>query len=295
MEEERKGVKGKILLAGIIAAVCCGCSQVKKEETIPRVEHQVEKAEQATPQPKKKSVKTTQLSNIKNGWGLKKVEGAEPEIPSDAKEMLEKFNGYYMGDPNKKELFLTFDEGYENGYTAQILDVLKENNVPACFFITGPYLETEQELVRRMVEEGHEVGNHTVNHPSMPEVKDDMELEREMLELDKKFQALTGESMQFMRPPMGEYSERTLALTANMGYKSVFWSFAYVDWNVNQQRGAAYAHDEVMKYLHPGAILLLHAVSVDNANALDAIIKDAKAQGYEFKPLSELPANPYWD
>lgn len=229
----------------------------------------------------------TGYDNTKIGWGLKKVECSQPEVPTKWKEMLKKYDSYYLGNTGEKVMFLTFDEGYENGYTGQILDVLKKTNTPAAFFVTGPYIKTEAYLVKRMADEGHIVGNHTVNHPSMPDVSDE-ELEKELDELNKMFFALTGENMEFLRPPKGEFSERTLALSQKMGYKNVFWSIAYADWDVNNQKGTEYAIKQVTKQFHNGAVILLHAVSKDNASALEKIIQTAKEQGYTFKSLQDL-------
>ena len=229
------------------------------------------------------------LNNKKFEWGLKKNKNAPPDINPGAGEILSEYGAYYMGDANSKDIFLTFDEGYENGYTAKILDVLKTHQVPACFFVTGPYLENEPELIKRMLDEGHEVGNHTVNHPSMPSVKTTNELENEMLDLDRKFFSLTGKTMHFMRPPKGEYSEKSLAIAKSLGYKTVLWSLAYEDWDVNRQKGSQYVYNSVMDNIHGGAIILMHAVSKDNAETLDQIITDIKSKGYVFRSLHELP------
>ena len=230
----------------------------------------------------------SQLSNDKIAWGLKKVKGEKPEVPESITKTLDEFDGVYLSKSGGKTLYLTFDEGYENGYSGQILDVLKKTQTPAAFFITGDYLENEAELVKRMVDEGHIVGNHTQNHPSMPEVPDVTTLAKEITDLDDQFFALTGQHMRYLRPPKGEFSEKTLAVSKDLGYKSVFWSFAYADWEKDKVNGAQYAYDHVMPYLHDGAILLLHAVSKDNADALEQIIIDAKAAGYTFKSLDEL-------
>lgn len=225
--------------------------------------------------------------NEKIGWGLKKVENSQPEVPSSWREMLKKYNSYYLGNTTKKEMFLTFDEGYENGYTAQILDVLKKTGTTAAFFVTGPFVDSQPELVKRMVNEGHIVGNHTVNHPSMPDISDE-EIKNELTKLDEKFESLTNSHLTFLRPPRGEFSERTLAISSDLGYKSVFWSIAYADWDVKNQKGTDYAVKQVTSQFHNGAIILLHAVSPDNANALEEIINTAKNQGYTFKSLQDL-------
>ncbi len=225
--------------------------------------------------------------NTKIGWGLKRVENSQPEVPAYWQEMLKKYDGYYLGNTTEKVMYLTFDEGYENGYTAKILDVLKKRKTPAAFFVTGPYVKNEPELIKRMVDEGHIVGNHTVNHPSMPDVGDE-ELVRELSDLNDNFFRLTNTNMKYMRPPKGEFSERTLALTQKNGYKSIFWSVAYADWDTKNQKGINYAVEQVTKQFHNGAIILLHAVSEDNAEALEQIINIATEQGYVFKSLEDL-------
>jgi len=221
------------------------------------------------------------------GWGLKKVENSQPEIPASWKELLKKYDGYYLGNTEEKVMYLTFDEGYENGYTAKILDVLKKTNTPAAFFVTGPYVEREQELIKRMVAEGHIVGNHTVNHPGMADISE-AEITEELTKLNESFKKITNTDMKFMRPPRGEFSERALATIKRNGYKTVFWSVAYADWNTDNQKGNDYAVNQVTKQFHNGAIILLHAVSKDNAEALEEIINIARSQGYTFKSLEEL-------
>ena len=218
-------------------------------------------------------------------WGiLRKGFGETPAADPGAPELLEKYGGKYLGDTEKNIIYLTFDEGYENGYTPKILDTLKENDVKAAFFITGPYLTKNADLVKRMLEEGHVVGSHTVNHPSLPDV-DNETLEKELYGFEEQFRESFGIGFKYMRPPMGEYSERVLAAASQLGYKTVFWSFAYRDWEVDKQKGPEYAYNMVMGNIHNGAVLLLHAVSKDNAEALDRIIKDVKSQGYEIMPL----------
>lgn len=223
------------------------------------------------------------------GWGIAraKSEGEIPRADPGAPEILARYNGIYLADTEKKTIYLTFDEGYENGYTGKILDILYENKVNAIFFITGPYLGREEALVQRMIDEGHAIGNHTINHKSLPMISDG-EIESETTGLDRRFYERFGKNMTFLRPPKGEYSERSLKTTSDLGYVNVFWSFAYDDWNINGQRGWQYACEKVVKNLHNGAILLLHAVSSDNAGALDAIIREARNQGYEFGNVFDL-------
>ncbi|WP_208402039.1 delta-lactam-biosynthetic de-N-acetylase [Halalkalibacterium halodurans] len=227
-------------------------------------------------------------SNKTYNWSFKPSRNNEPATTeSHYIELLDKYGGFFIGDTSRKELYLTFDNGYENGYTAVILDVLKDKQVPATFFVTGHYLETEQELIRRMVGEGHIVGNHSWHHPSLPNVSDER-LERELEKVKGKFTEITGiQEMHYLRPPRGEFSERSLALSEKLGYTNVFWSMAYKDWEVDKQKGAQYAYDQIMKRIHPGAVMLLHSVSKGNAEALERVIDDARAEGYEFKSLDD--------
>ncbi|MFC0213450.1 delta-lactam-biosynthetic de-N-acetylase [Paenibacillus chartarius] len=219
------------------------------------------------------------------------------KLPSIAREgfqsLLEKHGAIFLGDTGKKELYLTFDNGYENGFTAQILDVLKEKQVPACFFVTGHYVKDQPELVKRMAAEGHIVGNHSWSHPDMSALPP----ERIKSELDKVKEAvaaLTGQTgMAYLRTPRGIFNERTLAVSKELGYTNVFWSIAYKDWDTKAQRGKSYAFTQVVNQLHPGAVILLHSVSKDNADAMGAIIDEARRQGYEFKSLDQLTVKNY--
>jgi peptidoglycan-N-acetylmuramic acid deacetylase len=228
------------------------------------------------------------LSNKLLSWGIKRNPNNQiPDADPGAPELLKKYGGFYLGDTTQKVIYLTFDEGYENGYTPKILDVLRDNGVKAVFFITGPYLKQHEDLVRRMVEEGHIVGNHTLHHPSLPTINDS-QIEEEVLGLDRVFHEKFSKNMKYLRPPKGEYSERTLAITQKLGYCNLFWSFAYDDWYRDKVRGADYAYDIVMRNLHNGAILLLHAVSRDNAYALGSIIKGARERGYTIGNVDDI-------
>ena len=229
------------------------------------------------------------LSTKKIGWGIKINDNHEqPDLGKNNKEVLEKNNGIAMGSNTDKYIYLTFDEGYEAGYTSQILNTLKENDVKATFFITAHYLNTQPELVKQMIDEEHIVGNHTVNHPNLHKLTEPQKMADELGGLNTEFFRKYGKNMEYMRPPEGEYSERLLAVANELGYKTVLWSFAYKDWDVNSQKGAEYAFEQVTPYLHDGAILLLHAVSKDNAESLGNIIDYAKEQGYQFESLDEL-------
>lgn len=237
---------------------------------------------------KVKEAGTIPFSNKLLRWGIARKPGnVLPQADPGTPELLAKYGAKYVGDTTKKVVYLTFDEGYENGYTPLILDSLLKQNVKAIFFITGPYLKEHEDLVKRMVDEGHEVGNHTVHHPSLPSIGD-KEVENELTTLSNSFKEKFGKDMKFLRPPKGEYSERTLYISNNLGYCNLFWSFAYDDWYKDKQRGTEYALNIVDKNLHNGAVLLLHAVSKDNANAMEGIITNARSKGYEFGDPQDL-------
>lgn len=255
------------------------------EEAPPAAENAPE--EQSAPAAPVDMAAINRLPNDNNGWGFVKKPGVYPEFTAAHIRLMDQYGCVYEGSHEEKVMYLTFDEGYENGYTAPILDTLKEKGAPATFFITGPYLEKNGDLIRRMIDEGHTVGNHTVNHPNMPSLGTAEAMQEEMLALDRSFYERYGTHMSFFRPPEGAYSERSLAATAAAGYRTVLWSFAYRDWETDNQKGAQYAVDSVVPYFHNGCVLLLHAVSSDNAGALSAIIDAAREQGYTLLPLSE--------
>lgn len=228
------------------------------------------------------------LSNKKIGWGIKRNNNNEqPDLGSNNKQLLDKYNGIAMGNSEDKYVYLTFDEGYEAGYTSKILDILKENNVTAAFFITAHYLNTQPELVQRMIDEGHIVGNHTVNHKSMPDL-DDETIKEEIMNLHTAVYEKFNYEMKYIRPPMGEFSERTLDIIKNLGYTTTMWSFAYDDWDESKQGREEYGKDKIISNIHNGAVILLHANSKDNSNILDECIKKIKEMGYEFKSISEF-------
>ncbi len=192
-----------------------------------------------------------------------------------------------MGNSEKNYIYLTFDMGYEAGYTAHILDVLKENNVKALFFITGHYLNTQEELVKRMIEEGHAVGNHTVNHKALTTLSDE-QIKSEIMTLHNALYDKLGYEMTYFRPPKGEYSQKVLSIVTGLGYKTVLWSSAYDDWDENKQGREEYGKKKILDNLHNGCVLLLHATSKDNSNILDAVIKEAQNMKYEFKSIDEF-------
>ncbi|MED5019137.1 delta-lactam-biosynthetic de-N-acetylase [Paenibacillus chibensis] len=228
-------------------------------------------------------------------FGFKKSKNGQlPSINEEGfKNVLQKNDAIFLGDTTRKELYLTFDNGYENGFTPKILDVLKEKKVPAIFFLTGHYVKDKPELVTRMVTEGHLVGNHSWSHPDMTQISNE-ELKKELSRVKEAVSGTTRQQvMSFVRPPRGIFNDRSLAVSRAEGYTSVFWSIAYKDWDVNDQRGADYAYRQVMAQLHPGAVILLHSISRDNTEALGRIIDGARQQGYEFKSLDALQVKTY--
>ncbi|NLP49069.1 MAG: polysaccharide deacetylase family protein [Clostridiales bacterium] len=218
------------------------------------------------------------------GFGLGK-NGAPPELSLNNQKYFNRFNALAIDTKTKaKVLYLTFDCGYENGYTGKILDTLKAKQVPAAFFCTLPYIKQQTNLTTRMIKEGHIVGNHSDTHPVFPKISR-AEMAGEVQRYDNYLRSNYGYTAPYFRFPEGAYSESALDLVQSMGFKSVFWSVAYADWDTNNQKGAQYTFDTVTGRLHPGAVILLHAVSSDNTAALGDIIDWARAQGYEFRPL----------
>ena len=231
---------------------------------------------------------TALVSNKKIGWGIKRADNHEqPDLGSSNLKLLQEYDGIAMGNDEDKFVYLTFDNGYEAGYTSKLLDILKENNVKATFFITAHYLNTQPELVQRMIDEGHIVGNHTVNHKSMPDLND-QKIKEEIMNLHTAVYEKFGYEMKYIRPPMGEFSERSLEITKKLGYRTTMWSFAYDDWDENKQGREEYGKNKILDNIHNGAIILLHSNSKDNCNILDSCIKEIKQMGYEFKTLDEF-------
>ena len=201
---------------------------------------------------------------------------------------FDKYGAVTLDTSGKKVLYLTFDCGYEyENLTSKVLDVLKEKGVNATFFCTLDHIKKEKDLIARMIKEGHIVGNHSANHPSFANISRS-EMAKEIEETENYLRENFGYAAKFFRFPAGEYSESALELVQSLGYKSMFWSVAYDDWNVNNVRGKDYAIEKVMSRLHPGAVILLHSVSKDNAQALSEIIDRARGQGYEFRSVEEL-------
>lgn len=227
------------------------------------------------------------LSNNKTGWYYNRNAEHQPPTAQNVFD-IRPFSAYYLGDITQKIVYLTFDEGYENGFTGEILDILLEKEVPAAFFMTKTYIRDNPELAVRIAAEGHVAANHSVRHISFPDLTDE-EIAYELTETAGYFKEITGYEMApFVRPPSGEYSVRTLAQTQACGYDTVFWSFAHMDWLRDDQPGREVTFKRVMDNLHNGGILLLHAVSESNTQALPGIIDAIRAEGYTFGDLWEL-------
>ena len=222
-------------------------------------------------------------------WGLSFQEEGKPPVANSTKENLLQYNAYYAAPSEDKVIYLTFDCGYENGHTEAILDALKKHDVKATFFVVGHFLSSKPELVKRMVQEGHIVGNHTYNHPDMSKITTLQSFQKELDDVNNLYKEITGDTMtQFYRPPQGKYSTENLQMAKNLGYTTFFWSLAYVDWYENDQPSHEEALNILQSRIHPGAIVLLHNTSKTNAEILDELIKRWKEMGYTFKNLNEL-------
>lgn len=222
-------------------------------------------------------------------WGLGfGAEGSQPTGNTTA-EALKEYNAYFVGDSKEKVIYLTFDCGYENGNTAPILDALKKHNAPATFFVVGHYLESAPELVKRMVEEGHTVGNHTYHHPDMSGISDATAFQKEMDDVVERYREVTGQEIaMYYRPPQGKYSTTNLQMAKDLGYSTFFWSLAYVDWNQDSQPSHEEAFEKLTKRIHPGAIVLLHSTSKTNGEIMDEILTKWEEMGYRFGRLEDL-------
>jgi len=224
-----------------------------------------------------------------DGWGVHfEAEGAQPSGNVKAAKLLE-YDAYYVGDAEEKVIYLTFDAGYENGFTAGILDVLAKHEAPAAFFLVGTYIRDEPELIKRMEAEGHIVANHTMRHPDMTKIGDLAAFRKELAEVEDVYRAVTGKEIpRYYRPPKGIYNEANLRMAKELGYQTIFWSLAYRDWENDNQPG----HDEAFKKLiprvHPGAVILLHNTSKTNAQILDELLTKYTNMGYRFESLAHL-------
>ena len=222
-------------------------------------------------------------------WGLSFRQENTPPVGPATPAQLARYDAVYLGNPTEKTICLTFDAGYENGCTAQILDTLKKHQVPGAFFLVGSYIEKNADLVRRMMEEGHIVGNHTVHHPDMSKLTDKATFEAELKGVEEVFREKTGKELpKYYRPPQGIYSEENLKLAQELGYRTVFWSLAYADWNNDAQPTKEQAFGKLLPRIHNGAIVLLHSTSKTNAQILDELLTKWKEMGYTFCSLESL-------
>jgi peptidoglycan-N-acetylmuramic acid deacetylase len=238
------------------------------------------------------TIDTSNLNSKEYEWySMPGKDGSPPTMPPEIKYQLSTYNTCFLGDTTQKEIYLTFDEGYENGYTSKILDILKANNVKAAFFVTTPYILANKDIIKRMTAEGHLVCNHTWRHRSMASLASDKStFKKEFTSVEDAYKSVTGLDMvKIFRPPMGKYSELSLKETAELGYKTVFWSFAYEDWIPTKQPSPAASKEKILSKTTDGSIVLLHAVSKTNTEILDSVLKGWKSMGYEVKSIDKLP------
>ena len=232
--------------------------------------------------------RTAGLSEETN-WGLSFPTEGQPPVGNVSQDQLSAYQAFYLGDTSEKTLYLTFDAGYENGYTSEILDTLKKEKVNATFFLVGTYMETNRDLVKRMSEEGHIVANHTMHHPDMSAIENQEDFAKELKDVEVLYKEITGEDMvKLYRPPKGIFSQKNLEMAKAMDYRTIFWSLAYVDWYENQQPTREQALAKLMPRMHNGAIVLLHSTSKTNAQILGELIQKWKDEGYQFGSLEQL-------
>lgn len=230
-----------------------------------------------------------ELTLASEDWGLSFGESGTQPVGNASPEDLAWYDAYYVGDDSEKVIYLTFDCGYENGNTEPILDALQKHDVQATFFVVGHFLETAPDMVKRMVEDGHAVGNHTYHHLDMPAISDQETFQKEMDDVADLFHEITGAQLSpYYRPPQGKCNINNLKMAQESGYNTIFWSLAYVDWNQDDQPDHEEAFDKLTSRIHPGAIVLLHNTSSTNGEILDELLTKWEEMGYTFKPLSEL-------
>lgn len=239
---------------------------------------------------KAESVGVSALLHEKSeNWGLGFGTEGKPLTGNASAEELKKYNAYFIGDTTQNTIYLTFDCGYENGNTEPILDALKKHDVKATFFVVGNFLETSPEIVKRMIAEGHTVGNHTYHHLDMSSISSMDAFKKETQDVENLFEQITGTPItKFYRPPQGKYNIENLKMAQELGYHTFFWSLAYVDWYQDKQPTKDEAFGKLLKRIHPGAIVLLHSTSSTNAQILDELLTKWEEMGYTIKPLTEL-------
>lgn len=278
-----------LIIVVLLAAGCRDTQEAVPDHTNPvkppsqsKAEPSVVPSPSAQPEESKNKNVPTATAKSYSWYFMRNNQHQTPAINQDIQNLLaENQAGYVIPNANNK-IYLTFDCGYELGYTPAILDTLQRQQVKAAFFITGHYIESKPELVKRMQAEGHLVCNHTWNHPDLAKVNQD-KLQQEISSLENRYQELTGVPMdKYLRPPMGNYSTDSLKWTGDLGYTTIFWSMAWKDWDPQQQPGADFVYQHVLDNIHPGAIILMHAVSSSDTEALEKTISDLKTQGYVF-------------
>ena len=276
-------MKNEVVSAMMITTMLVGGAAVTKSQILKNFEE--------------KEVQIQTLSEAVNAaadgnWGLSFQEEGKIPVGNATREYLQQYDAWFCGteqDTEERCIYLTFDAGYENGYTQGILDVLQEEKVPAAFFLVGNYVEENPDLVKRMEKEGHLVGNHTMHHPDMSSIASRENFKNELEQLEETYRTVTGSNMQkFYRPPQGKYSEENLKQAKELGYQTVFWSLAYVDWYENNQPSREDALNLLNRRIHPGAIVLLHSTSSTNAEILQELIQGWKEQGYVFRSITDL-------
>jgi len=231
---------------------------------------------------------TPALAKSEN-WGLSFPTPGETPIGNASPEALLEWNAYFVGDTAEKVIYLTFDAGFENGNTPPVLDALKAAEIPAAFFLVGTYIRDNPDLIRRMVEEGHTIGNHTMRHPDMSAITDRARFQAELQEVERHYEEIIGKPMaKLYRPPNGKYSAENLKLAQELGYTTLFWSLAYVDWNVDAQPSKQQAFDKLIPRIHPGAIVMLHNTSATNAEIMAELIEKYQEMGYRFGCVTEI-------
>lgn len=246
-------------------------------------------AENSRPEEKKTPPEGWELVLASEDWGLSFGEPGTQPVGNASAEDLAWYDGYFVGDGSEKVLYLTFDCGYENGNTEPILDALKKHNAKGTFFVVGHFLETAPEMVKRMVEEGHAVGNHTYHHLDMPTISDMEKFREEMEGVSDLFQEITGKELSpYYRPPQGKCNVENLKMAQELGYATIFWSLAHVDWDQNNQPGREESIKKLTERVHPGAVVLLHNTSRTNGEIMDELLTRWEEMGYSFRPLSDL-------
>lgn len=315
-KKRMQNLAGLLILVLAMSLVGCEGSSAQKTEELPQEENQVEagtlpsevgteEPEEEKEEPQAEAVDTEEeqepvaekkeppegweLTFASEDWGLSFGESGTQPVGNASAEDLAWYDAYYVGDDSEKVLYLTFDCGYENGNTEPILDALKKHDAKGTFFVVGHFLETAPEMVTRMVEEGHAVGNHTYHHLDMPTISDLETFQKEMDDVANLFQEITGEELSpYYRPPQGKCNVSNLKMAQELGYSTIFWSLAHVDWNQDNQPSHEEALDKLTSRVHPGAIVLLHNTSRTNGEILDELLTKWEEMGYTFRPLSDL-------